>query len=148
MVPLANAEPDVVDAVRGDVHQAHEVRRLVRSRPVGRQLVHVDVRDAHDVARVAQTQPDVPLEPVAVASERAALRVDQVDHLRGDMRQPLFRSLRVDAEGRQAAPDNQPDRRQVAPRPPRVDNLVLHGRSRSEERRVGKECRSRWSPYH
>ena len=26
---------------------------------------------------------------------------------------------------------------------------VAHGvRSRSEERRVGKECRSRWSPYH
>ena len=27
---------------------------------------------------------------------------------------------------------------------------VKHGllRSRSEERRVGKECRSRWSPYH
>ena len=22
------------------------------------------------------------------------------------------------------------------------------GASRSEERRVGKECRSRWSPYH
>ena len=22
------------------------------------------------------------------------------------------------------------------------------GNSRSEERRVGKECRSRWSPYH
>ena len=25
--------------------------------------------------------------------------------------------------------------------------LILTG-SRSEERRVGKECRSRWSPYH
>src|SRR2546425_4180911 len=25
--------------------------------------------------------------------------------------------------------------------------LLLHG-ERSEERRVGKECRSRWSPYH
>src|SRR5258707_10404407 len=24
----------------------------------------------------------------------------------------------------------------------------FHKRSRSEERRVGKECRSRWSPYH
>src|SRR3712207_4136730 len=24
----------------------------------------------------------------------------------------------------------------------------FHDRSRSEERRVGKECRSRWSPYH
>ena len=23
-----------------------------------------------------------------------------------------------------------------------------HGIERSEERRVGKECRSRWSPYH
>ena len=26
------------------------------------------------------------------------------------------------------------------------DAIVLHWRS--EERRVGKECRSRWSPYH
>src|SRR5437899_6837115 len=26
--------------------------------------------------------------------------------------------------------------------------LRVQGRSRSEERRVGKECRSRWSPYH
>ena len=25
---------------------------------------------------------------------------------------------------------------------------VCKGLSRSEERRVGKECRSRWSPYH
>ena len=26
--------------------------------------------------------------------------------------------------------------------------LVGHYLTRSEERRVGKECRSRWSPYH
>ena len=25
---------------------------------------------------------------------------------------------------------------------------VISGDGRSEERRVGKECRSRWSPYH
>ena len=25
---------------------------------------------------------------------------------------------------------------------------VVSGTARSEERRVGKECRSRWSPYH
>ena len=30
----------------------------------------------------------------------------------------------------------------------RVSTLPLHYKSRSEERRVGKECRSRWSPYH
>src|SRR2546429_9292177 len=41
------------------------------------------------------------------------------------------------------------------PRPPAAgDRVVSQGEldarvvSRSEERRVGKECRSRWSPYH
>ena len=29
-----------------------------------------------------------------------------------------------------------------------VPPMDLCGLSRSEERRVGKECRSRWSPYH
>ena len=28
------------------------------------------------------------------------------------------------------------------------EKIKLNPRSRSEERRVGKECRSRWSPYH
>src|SRR5690554_6614525 len=28
------------------------------------------------------------------------------------------------------------------------NNLPSQGKIRSEERRVGKECRSRWSPYH
>ena len=28
------------------------------------------------------------------------------------------------------------------------DNLTRSQEIRSEERRVGKECRSRWSPYH
>ena len=27
-------------------------------------------------------------------------------------------------------------------------DLILYEQLRSEERRVGKECRSRWSPYH
>ena len=29
-----------------------------------------------------------------------------------------------------------------------VEYLARRFKSRSEERRVGKECRSRWSPYH
>src|SRR3712207_8794236 len=29
-----------------------------------------------------------------------------------------------------------------------TDKLFFDNTSRSEERRVGKECRSRWSPYH
>src|SRR5687768_18334917 len=31
---------------------------------------------------------------------------------------------------------------------PRLNEVDLFVRMRSEERRVGKECRSRWSPYH
>src|SRR2546422_9561395 len=33
-------------------------------------------------------------------------------------------------------------------RPVRPSLLICTFRKRSEERRVGKECRSRWSPYH
>src|SRR5256885_5297847 len=32
--------------------------------------------------------------------------------------------------------------------PIRMSASGLRSRARSEERRVGKECRSRWSPYH
>ena len=31
---------------------------------------------------------------------------------------------------------------------PEVPDGMLKKCNRSEERRVGKECRSRWSPYH
>src|SRR5256885_4592769 len=38
---------------------------------------------------------------------------------------------------------------ELTPREREVLGLMAEGRSnRSEERRVGKECRSRWSPYH
>ena len=30
----------------------------------------------------------------------------------------------------------------------RLELICRHPTLRSEERRVGKECRSRWSPYH
>src|SRR5258707_15274333 len=42
----------------------------------------------------------------------------------------------------------------IAPKPKELDMSSTQARSemssldRSEERRVGKECRSRWSPYH
>ena len=32
--------------------------------------------------------------------------------------------------------------------PVRVGDILMLINTRSEERRVGKECRSRWSPYH
>src|SRR2546425_6555189 len=36
----------------------------------------------------------------------------------------------------------------ATPGNPGSDVAAADARARSEERRVGKECRSRWSPYH
>src|SRR2546429_9087223 len=41
-----------------------------------------------------------------------------------------------------------PPARPATPRPAPVVAPQVERRARSEERRVGKECRSRWSPYH
>src|SRR5256885_9932868 len=48
------------------------------------------------------------------------------------------------------SPDRVDQRRRFSLPCFRVFNLLLGGLQahRSEERRVGKECRSRWSPYH
>ena len=55
--------------------------------------------------------------------------------------QQAMRSMRADPEN--------PDKRAIII--DHVGNVYRHGlpdEDRSEERRVGKECRSRWSPYH
>ena len=49
------------------------------------------------------------------------------------------------AEHRQEIADNGFSRRVLRHLPDRSRHLA---QIRSEERRVGKECRSRWSPYH
>src|ERR1039457_7146769 len=41
--------------------------------------------------------------------------------------------------------DGAPERRS---KPMKIGQVKLKSFPRSEERRVGKECRSRWSPYH
>src|SRR2546422_7823104 len=52
------------------------------------------------------------------------------------------------ARAQVTTPEALPDERltDAALRPSRLDEFV--GQAKSEERRVGKECRSRWSPYH
>ena len=60
---------------------------------------------------------------------------------------------RIEAAVREilAAIGEDPDRDGLVETPARVARMyaeVFEGLDRSEERRVGKECRSRWSPYH
>src|SRR5258705_1259293 len=45
---------------------------------------------------------------------------------------------------------NDGSRLRIGDEPSDVENAIapLESTRRSEERRVGKECRSRWSPYH
>ena len=45
-------------------------------------------------------------------------------------------------------PPRGPDPFMHGPRPGMGPGLGVGPDHRSEERRVGKECRSRWSPYH
>ena len=46
-----------------------------------------------------------------------------------------------------ADPDDDSEVKQLADLGP-IDAVIVNLYPRSEERRVGKECRSRWSPYH
>src|SRR5437773_11049659 len=57
------------------------------------------------------------------------------------VRRVLFRSLLRHPRARAKALRRDSEARAYSAR-------HLHHRARSEERRVGKECRSRWSPYH
>src|SRR3712207_9428801 len=70
---------------------------------------------------------------------------NQVDH-RGDHRQDDELDRWVEPEDREHREQEEPgeDRQ----REPGGAVTTAEEDHRSEERRVGKECRSRWSPYH
>src|SRR2546425_12502600 len=90
------------------------------------QRVAVDRGDHRLAARLEAPQHGLAAERPCLAVERALLR--EV----GDVRACHERLLAGAGEDR--SPDG---------------GLARHPfRGRSEERRVGKECRSRWSPYH
>src|SRR3712207_8906289 len=81
---------------------------------------------------------------VELVAERVQVRDELVGHLGqrdlGDVELVLADQLQQQVE--RALEVGQPDGE-----PPAADRRGLR-RRRSEERRVGKECRSRWSPYH
>src|SRR2546429_9051647 len=76
-------------------------------------------------------------------ARRGALRVRGVPQLPQPV-EILRRQVRIHAYNN--LPDAHPNRQGGVP--PLRARLPRAVRARSEERRVGKECRSRWSPYH
>ena len=72
-----------------------------------------------------------------------------VTHLRVSPYNPANRQLFVGTDGSEVA-RIAPDKTVTMITPPTLVGSVscIEVGARSEERRVGKECRSRWSPYH
>src|SRR5258708_38558200 len=111
---------------------------LVDLHPTSRQLTHLDLLGVESLVPVCPHQfldlLPVPHEERGAILERRRCAVALVESLRGwiPILAPQFQLLELLAhrDGRQ--PELLPKIRLV----------------RSEERRVGKECRSRWSPYH
>ena len=62
------------------------------------------------------------------------------------MKEPLTIALIYDFDGT-LAPGNMQEY-DFIPAVGKSNKEFWHDANRSEERRVGKECRSRWSPYH
>ena len=55
-------------------------------------------------------------------------------------------AIKAARTGRKESRKQVSDEMYISPR--YLANIENKGQHRSEERRVGKECRSRWSPYH
>src|SRR5256885_13551043 len=103
---------------------------------------------------------------LALALLNAPYRAIEIDILRGESRTPDFLAknpsgqvpLLEVAEGRYLAESNAilwyvAGGTSLAPesrieRAEALQWMFFEQHARSEERRVGKECRSRWSPYH
>src|SRR5260370_5856257 len=60
----------------------------------------------------------------------------------------LQADLETDGDGRFDAPELTAGEFRIEISKPNYVNATVRLGLRSEERRVGKECRSRWSPYH
>ena len=85
------------------------------------------------------------VEFIAVNTDAQALLMSDAD-VKLDVGRELTRGLGAGADpevGRQAAEDHREEIEEVL----KGADMVFVT-ARSEERRVGKECRSRWSPYH
>src|SRR3712207_9053605 len=101
-----------------------------------------DQADAAAVADVCRHLDGMPLAIELAAARVAALPVGELAHRMGDRFALLTTGPRT-AEARQRTLRATVDwSHQLLTEP---EQVLL--RRRSEERRVGKECRSRWSPY-
>ena len=81
-------------------------------------------------------------------SERSSIKEQDVSDIAADILQYVdVRTFQLDRQKFDVSISIKPTRRS-SDDIGYIQNCLLGNSTRSEERRVGKECRSRWSPYH
>src|SRR5256885_16557461 len=83
---------------------------------------------------------------VGVLRNRLSQAQEEIDRLRRENEQ-LRQELRASGRGSARGQSKRKAKRKRSGRKAGKGRFTFRG-ARSEERRVGKECRSRWSPYH
>src|ERR1041385_8213308 len=114
---------------------------LIQSAPAGAisyKIVTADQRGTcyalgKDLAKMVAPEADIDLEVMPTDGSAANMKL-----LR---QEPGIKLAIVQADVYQAFIDRAQSNREAA-------RIIRPLRVRSEERRIGKECRSRWSPYH
>src|SRR2546430_1405738 len=89
---------------------------------------------------------------VGVLRNRLSQAQEEIDRLRRENEQ-LRQELRASGRGSARGQSKRKAKRKRSGRKAGKGRFTFRGApasavTRSEERRVGKECRSRWSPYH
>src|SRR2546427_10685655 len=91
-------------------------------------------------------------EPVGLLIAAARRKMKRAVHERvaphGLTTQQFWALVNIDEADRPSLREVAERMRMDAPTASRAVTQLLRRQLRSEERRVGKECRSRWSPYH
>ena len=141
---FASGRWDLVGVGRSDHTDDRGVYRIYGLPPGD---YYLEVRASHLFGRTTPGPTYYPTAPDLESAQRVSVaigaEVGGVDVILTDVEAARITGHVVDAAGR---PQVRARSVSLVSRDPA--GLNLRGGARSEERRVGKECRSRWSPYH
>ena len=92
--------------------------------------------------------PSQSASPIPSITEHHCLDESQINAITGKNFQFVRETTSQDVNTLECSYENTDQIRNVTPALHYIYKIVADRSQRSEERRVGKECRSRWSPYH
>src|SRR5256884_3637005 len=137
--------PTRQQTLRGAIDWSYDLLNAAEQKLFRRLSVFVGGCNLEGVEAVCDTKSDLDLDLLdGMASMVDKSLLQQVEQANGESRFVMLETIReyalekLEASGEEA----------LTKRAHAGYSRVLAEEKRSEERRVGKECRSRWSPYH